>query len=224
MGASDFFDDDLLRKRTGTRSRRTNLPVDDGSSALGRHRDTVTNQVSGAAEEIERLRRRQAELEKEREDLETLSRRQEAYEKGKRELLETLARSIGGFEKQETQSTRLVEHYSTARSECKTLLGELEEIHEEEWTDDSFRSNLTSASSVLENARAAYNKVVATVEAAGGGEGARTRMVHGAEPEMGAALERGFLYWLKVGFAISLPFILMMALLFIGYLVLMGWL
>tara|TARA_B100000809_G_scaffold255923_1_gene295160 strand:- start:2701 stop:3369 length:669 start_codon:yes stop_codon:yes gene_type:complete len=222
MGASDFFDDDLLRKRTGTRSRRPSLTVDDGSSALGRHRDTVTNQVSGAAEEIERLRRRQSELEKEREDLETLSQRQEAYEKGKRELHENLSRSIVGFEKQETQSARLVEHYSTARSECKKLLGELEQIHEEEWTEDSFRSNLTSASSVLENARAAYNKAVATVEAAGGGDGAR--MVHGAEPEPEGALERGFLYWLKVGFAISLPFILMMALLFIAYLVLMGWL
>lgn len=227
MGASDFFDDDLLRKRTGTRMRgrrRPTMSIDDGSSALGRHRESVTNQVSGAAEEIERLRRRQAELEKEREDLETLSRRQETYEKGKRELRENLSRSIISFEKQETQCRRLVEHYSTARDECKKLLGELEQIHEEEWSEDSFRTDLGSASSVLENARAAYNKAVVTVEAAGGGESARTSMVSRSEIESEPAKEQGFFYWLKVGFAISLPFIIMMALLFVVYLVLMGWL
>ncbi len=235
MSNRDFFDDDLHRAEEA--ERRGKLAGEDltrvgneGAAAEGvpvrsvsdftltrmtKHKQELDQRVAGATEELEKLRQRQEDLDRQRKDLDDLRKKQDDYAHGRREMTDRLTQSLVTIEKEEIAANRLAELLSATRKRFKAMLGDLQAIDEETWSEEAFRTELNKASTLVDDIRLEYNKAVAKMDAistaapaAGGAPGAHPAVIfeegrrHDEEPP------RTFSYWLKVGLAVTLPLIL----------------
>jgi hypothetical protein len=228
MANTDFFDDDLVKQRDA--AKRIKLgPADEPMGAVGdiqssdevpirpvsdfnltrmaKHKQDVDEQVVTAMQELERLRTRQEKLEKEKRDLEEMRRKQEEYERGKREMIERFNQSLLTMEKDELQASRLSELMGATRKRFKALLADIQSLNDEAWPEEKFRDELNKAISVIEDARMEYNKAMTRIDTLGGvgKTGAEHQPVIFDEGRLGSEKEKTFGQWLKVGFAVSLP-------------------
>lgn len=209
--ATSFNDLDLRKHRS------VDDPGADESAVerLAKQKDEIAGKVANTAEEIERLRMRQEELEYEKKSLQELNRKQDSYAHGKKEIIASLARSILQMEKDEVRANRMVEILSATRQQFKGLLSEIREIHEERWAESAFEEDLDRSLALIENARMVYNKAVAKIDAESWSRGERTGGSLTALEDGGRhpLAGKGFLFWLKVGIALTLPAVIVMTLL-----------
>lgn len=232
--ATNFIDRDLLTPGAPKRGEPAGQPgitirtsperpevLVSGTDRMARHRDDVTQQVTGAVSEIERLRIRQEELEREKKALEELTRKQVDYEAGKRDMIEKLNRSLILLEKEETQAERLVELLAETRGKFQETLADLKSINEQAWGDSGFREELSRALAKVEAAKDLYKRALSKIDASSWHKaGGRSEAL--PEAPRDAAPDRSFGYWVKVGLAVSLPVIVVLVLLFLGYLAATG--
>lgn len=222
MGSTDFFDGDLQRRgpRVGIgqatdvvgKASADDLPArplsDLNLTRMARHREEVNTQVASAKVEIERLRRRQSDLEREKQSLEDLMDKQDQYERGKQEMLQRLSESIVSLEKLEENAARQTEVYSSLRARFVEYAAELQALNDAAWADDSFRDELNKAVASIDAIRREFVKGQAAVEAVGGPvklfDESHPRAAENDEDEPA----RGFLGWVKIGVAVSAPLIL----------------
>jgi vacuolar-type H+-ATPase subunit I/STV1 len=243
MANTDFFDDDLIKQRDAAKKinlGRTEEPIgtlsdpsatdevpvrpvsDFNLTRMAKHKHEVNEQVATAMQELERLRKRQEDLEREKRELEELRRKQQDYDAGKREMIERLSQSLVILEKDEMQATRLAELLATTRKRFKTMQTDIEALREETWPEDQIRDELSKALVILDDARLEFNKCMAKIDAVTGEEKQamsqnkavifEERHTHDDEP-------RDFMYWLKIGAAVSLPLSATLVILFIVYLI-----
>ena len=98
---------------------------------------------------------------------------------------------------------------------------EIAVIDEEEWPEDHFREELYRALVIIDDARMEYNKALAKIQVLessshplleGGGSNNPLR-----EMPSGGGVPGSFWFWLKVGFAITLPLAILGILLAAAY-------
>ncbi len=239
---TDFFDDDLVREREaalkikldgesgGPRDGHIpssrdfpNRPVSDLTlTHLARHKQEVAEQMVDKSQELDRLRARQDELERERRALEEMRQRQEAFDSGRRELKDRLNESLVRLEKEAVQTERLGQLLEETRRLFRERLDEISALNEEEWTDDRLLEELNRALVLLDNVRADYNKALAKIEAIHPlGAGAAAPIAPGLSfPETGGgstAPGQGFGYWFRAGLAFSLPLMVLLVVLLLAW-------
>ncbi len=241
MSGTDFFDDDLVRQRDSAKRIRMG-PGDEPSepmagdlaeaggrgvgelnlTRMARHRKEVDNQASVATQELDRLRKRQEQLEMEKRELEELRRKHEDYGRGKREMMDHLKRSLVGLERREMENQRLLEMLGSTRGRFRQLLEDIESIKDESWPEDRVRDELGKSLVIIEEARAEYNKAMAKIEANKGESTSPTSTqpaVLFEERFGGHEEEKPFSYWVRIGLAVSLPLAVVMLLIAILFVV-----
>ena len=243
--ATDFFDDDLVREREAALKIKLddestaiprdgnipssrdlpNRPIGDLSlTHMTRHKQEVTEQMVGKAQELDRLRARQEELERERRLLGEMRQKQEAFDSGRREMKDQLNESLAWMEKERLQADRLAHLLDETRRVFRERLEEVNGLKEDDWEDAHLLDELNNALALLEKVRTEYNQALGKIDAirsqAGphsdaldgmGGEAKRTPVAAGAQ---------GFAYWLRAGVAFTLPLMLVLALLAVVWMVL----
>jgi hypothetical protein len=212
--STDFFDDDLSR-RAGMDEQETQ---ESSVTRMARQKEQLTNQVADTAEEIERLRMRQDELEHEKTSLEELNRKQDEYERSKKDIVENLSRNLILMEKDEVLATRMVELLSASRARFKDMLAEIHDIKEERWGTGCFEEELDKALALIESARMEYSKAIAKVDAESWQKGSgQAQLATLEDAGRGSLLSKGFFFWFKIGIAFTLPTLIVGLLLFAGY-------
>ena len=235
MADTDFFDDDLIKQRDS--ARRIKLgPADDpvvpiseepsdevpvrpitdfNLTRMARFKQDMGEKSAQASQDMERLRQRQEEIEREKHDVEDLRRKTEEYERGKRDLVERFSQSLVSLEKEEIEAEQLSELLAAVRKRFKMMMAELQDLNEEMWPEESYRDELARALSILENARQEYNKSMARLDAIHGEKG--TPASHAPltfeDHRPFQEIEHPFGYWIRIGLAVSLPLIVFLALL-----------
>lgn len=226
MSDTDFFDSDLSRQRSnvsrqslagqaresGTGVHYDEIPVRPVSelnlTRLARQREQIHAQASVQAKEIEQLKRRQSEVERQRQEADDMLRKQEAYERGRVDMVERFHQSVIALEKQENRATRMAQLYANTRQQFTSLRKEIEALDLEKCPDSAFRDELSKAVAVIESARLEYNKLLAVVDAAEAEQGASPAPKMAAlEPTLTLddEPERDFVGWMKIGVALTLP-------------------
>lgn len=225
MGGTDFFDEDLVNRRGAVKSttlggtegvgtlksdEMPTRPISDlNLTRMARHREEVNMQVAVAKLEMERMRRKQSEMEREKQTLEEMLEKQDQYERGKQELIDHLTESVVSLQKIEEHAARQVEICSGTRQRFGEFLDELQRINDTEWTDEALRDELNKAVVLIDAIRKEFVKGQATVEAVGGPAKLFTEThVRTVQGDDETATQRGFGAWLKIGLAFSLPLIL----------------
>jgi chromosome segregation ATPase len=231
MGGTDFFDNDLVQRRgalkgssvgpvateSGSAVKRDDFPArpiaDLNLTRMARHREEVNTQMATAKVDIERMRRKQSELEREKQTMEEMLEKQDQYERGKQELLDKLSESVVSLQKLEDHAARQVEIYSAARARFSEVLDEIQRINDADWSDETLRDELNRAVVTIDTARKEFVKVQAAVESVGGPvtlfDASRPRAASGVDED--EAAPRTFGQWIKIGLAVSLPLMVTLA-------------
>ncbi len=167
----------------------------------------LDNQVQKAQEQLLALKRQQDMIERQKRELEELSRRQEQLHVGKTEMIEKFTRAIVVLERETYEAQKRVEILHGIHETFAGHMQYLESINPKAWEGMDINRELTKALSAVDDARAEYAKSLPKISAETEGE-------HGSDPvavsagyqlDYAPVQEKDFSYWLKAGFAFTLP-------------------
>jgi len=201
--ARSFVDTDLLEPDVSDEAVYQD-ESEHAAERLARQKEHIQEKVADAAEEIERLQLRQKELEQARHHLRELHRKQHEYEEGKKNLIEKLNRKAVQLQKEEVRLTRVLELVTVTREDFESMLGELREIREDQWSESGFESSLDTALALLETMRGNYTKARARLEAQGVSGKDSARGASDASSCESAVWAGGWLFWFRAGIAFAL--------------------
>ena len=160
------------------------------------------DKVQQVRAELESLKQKQEEIEREKARLEELKRRQDSLEQGRTEMLDKLTRALVVVQREIEESQKRVEQMHTIYNSFTQHLQHIESINARGWLPQDLPRELSKALSSVEDARAEYIKAQAKLSVDTSGEVALP--MQEVEYQV-AEEERGFIYWLKSGFAFTLP-------------------
>ena len=170
---------------------------DDAAGELG-------DKVQAVRAELESLKQKQEEIEREKGRLEELKRRQDELDTGRSEMLDKLTRSLVVVQREVEETQKRLEQLHTIYNAFTQHLRQLEAINARGWSSNDLPRELSKAISSVEDARAEYIKAQAKIssEPAATGE---ANPLGGMDGDYAMYEDRGFFYWLKSGFAFTLP-------------------
>jgi hypothetical protein len=188
-----------MSDRARTDEQFLDLPADEGLA--GEHLD---NQVQRAQEQLLSLKRQQDVIERQKRELEELSRRQEQFQQGRAEMVEKFTRTLVVLERENYDAQKRVETLHGIHEAFSQHLDILEAINPKSWDGADMNKELTKSLSAVDDARAEYSRSLPKIGADKDGADAATPD-GGYRMDLDAAESKDFTYWLKAGFAFTLP-------------------
>lgn len=184
-------------------------------------RQELDSSLEQARERIQMLQRQKDELERARGELEELRRRHDEFQRGRAEMLEALNRGLIVLEHELVEAQRKTDLVARTRETFKEQLARVEVLTDAHWTPENLKSELSKSLATIETARMEFNRACLRIDA-----------LQGKTPESlpptpleqmiapPSALERLSLgRALKLGFAFTLPLLVMVLILVITLLV-----
>ena len=181
------------------------LELSEEGSLAPEHLDS---QVQKAQEQLLQLKRQQEQIEKQKRELEELSRRQEELERGRAEITDKLTRSLVVLEREAYDTQKRLEQIRGMRESFAQHLELIEAIDPKGWSPTDLQKELSRALSAVDNARAEFSQQRSRLQASD------EKASEASLPEVGPDLaelnngNRSFSQWMRIGFALSLPFII----------------
>ena len=200
-----------------TRLNEPLLDLPDDDNLPGEHLDT---QVQKAHEQLLSLKRQQEHIEKQKRELEEMSRRQEQLHVGRTEMIDRFTRARVVLEREIYDAQKRVEALQSINESFNQHHEYIESISPKTWEGLDINKELAKALGAIDDARAEYNKSLPKISPETDTNSSDPVAVSaGFERNHGAATtEKDFMYWLKAGFAFTLP-LLALGLVFIFVLV-----
>ena len=183
--------------------REPELELPDDDALPGEHLDS---QVQKAQEQLISLKRQQDVIERQKRELEELSRRQEQLQVGKTEMAEKLTRAIVVLEREAYDAQKRVELLQSIHESFTAHTALLESINPKTWEGLDINKELNKALSAVDDARAEYTKSIPKISP--GSDTEHTDPVAasaGFQMDYATVEPKDFTYWLKAGFAFTLP-------------------
>jgi DNA repair exonuclease SbcCD ATPase subunit len=160
------------------------------------------DKVQQVRAELESLKQKQEEIEREKARLEELKRRQDSLEQGRSDMLDKLTRALVVVQRETEESQKRVEQMHAIYASFSQHLRQLEDINARSWSPQDLPRELSKALSSVEDARAEYIKSQAKLSVDTSSEITPSSMMESDYP---VEEERSFVYWLRSGFAFTLP-------------------
>ena len=182
------------------------LDLPEGDPLSTEHLDEKVQQ----AEQQEQVLKRQLEtIEKQKREFAELSRRQEALITGRNDLAEKLTRALVVIEREAMEASKRLEMLQTMDTSFHQHLDTLEAINPKLWDEADISKELTRAMASVDDARGEYSRSFPRV----GAMPEQTSGTSASDPGLTADYAGGdakdFIGWLKIGFAFSLPLIVL---------------
>lgn len=178
----------------------------------------LDSQVQKAQEQLLLLKRQQDSIERQKRELEELSLKQEQLQVGRTEMIEKFTRALVYIEREESESQRREEMLRSAREHFSLHLDYFKNLDLRAIEGTDVRDELTRAMSALDDARNVYNKTIPRIGAHDTDHGDVAMDAGYALHDTSDTGGKDFLYWLKAGFAFTLPLVLVGVLIFIALL------
>jgi hypothetical protein len=167
----------------------------------------LDSQVQKAQEQLIALKRQQEQIEKQKRELEELSRRQEELERGRTEMTDKLTRSLVILEREAYDSQKKLEQIRATRESFEQHLALLESIDPKSWNPADLHKELSRSLSTVDDARAEFSQQRSRLSATGSDESGEVTLPESA-PDVSLAGANGFMQWMQIGFAVTLPLII----------------
>ena len=168
----------------------------------------LDSQVQKAQEQLIALKRQQEQIEKQKRELEELSRRQEELDRGRTEMTDKLTRSLVVLEREAYDSQKKLEQIRTTRESFEQHLVLLESIDPKTWNPADLHKELSRSLSAVDDARAEFSQQRSRLSAASGDESRDVALPDAAPDVSLGGANGGFMQWMQIGFAVTLPLII----------------
>jgi DNA repair exonuclease SbcCD ATPase subunit len=166
--------------------------------------EELQSQVQKAQDELADLKRRSEQIERDKQRLEELSRRQDELERGRAEMIDKFTRSMVVAQRETQIAEKRLDQLNEIQTSFSEHLSTLEAINPKAWVGLDLSKELSKALSAVEEASSDYNRAVTRLSSDPLDE---PHHVAGSSDyeEYYAGSDKGFFYWLKAGFAFTLP-------------------
>lgn len=193
----------MPERARSTKDPELELP-DEATS--GEHLD---NQVQKAQEQLVALKRQQEMIERQKRELEELSRRQEQLQVGRQEMLEKFTRATVVLERETYEAQKRVELLQGIHESFNSHVAVLEAINPKSWEGLDINKELNKALSAVDDSRAEYAKSIPKIAPDTANESGSDPLAAtaGFQMDYAGSDQKDFTYWLKAGFAFTLPLI-----------------
>jgi len=174
-------------------------------------REELEAQVGDTQNRLLQLKRQQEELEQQRVALEETRRRRKEFHDGKAEMLQNLTRGIALLEEAELSLRRDSTQMNKALEGFREGLEKISECSEEAWNSGNVEIELTRALTAIENARMEWNSARlkwSFLDGEGGLDRGSSKP-QASSFEWAALAELPFGKLCKIGFALSLPLVVL---------------
>jgi hypothetical protein len=162
------------------------------------------SRLARTQEELLQLRHQARVVERRKEELEEITRKEREYTRGRAELHEKLSGLLVTLERSSAEAQRQLEVLLQSRDDISRHYRALSAIVIEDWNAPGVVEQADHALAVINDARADFERVNARIASCHtDGAGAARASV----PTPGAAHD--FLYWLRSGFAFTLPLLVL---------------
>jgi hypothetical protein len=175
------------------------LPEDENLST-----EHLENQVQKAQEALLSLRRQQEQIERQKRELEELSRRQEQLQAGRSEMVEKFTRALVVLERETYEAKKRVELLESIHESFSQHMDALEAINPKTWDGLDINRELTKSLSAIDDARTEYANNLPRISPESGSSDPVAAGV-GYQADYAMEAPKDFVYWLKSGFAFTLP-------------------
>jgi len=167
-------------------------------------------QVQSAQAELAELKRRSEQIERDKQRLEELSRRQDELEVGRSEMLDKLTRALVVVQRETQEAEKRLDQLNTIHDSFTTHLQTLEAINPKAWVGLDLSKELSKALSIVDDSRAEYNRSQPRLSLDPLEEPRGESGLPAEYEEYYAGADKGFFYWLKAGFAFTLPLLVVL--------------
>jgi hypothetical protein len=168
--------------------------------------EDLGEEVQKTNTELEKLKRQLEDIEKQKVRLEELKKRQDELEVGRSEMADKLTRSLVTVQREAEEAQKRLEQLNAIHNSFTQHLRYIEAINPKAWGAVDLPKELSKALSAVEDARVEYMKAQAKIAVEGSPDIPAAPALPGAfEQDYGYPEERGFMYWVKSGFAFTLP-------------------
>ena len=168
-------------------------------------RQELDRDINASQSRLTDLLQQKEQIERERAALEEFRRRQTEFLNGRTEMSQHLVRGIGLLSEAEQKGRRDVEQMARTIADLRDKLDKVTALHEENWTQEVWNTELTRALTTIENARMEWNAALS-----------RWPILSGKTDDTGASLlpgrdepsllrPRNFLELCRLGFALTWP-------------------
>jgi hypothetical protein len=194
------------RARPSSDEPLLDLPSDeDGMST-----EALENQVQKAQEALLSLKRQQDQIERQKRELEELSRRQEQLSQGRGEMVEKFTRAIVVLERETYEARKRVEMLESIHESFSAHMDAMDAINPKTWEGLDINKELNKALSAVDDARAEYMSSLPKISPESDSNGTDPMAISaGYQMDYSQEAPRDFLYWLKAGFAFTLPIVIL---------------
>jgi chromosome segregation ATPase len=168
--------------------------------------EDLGEEVQKTNTELEKLKRQLEDIEKQKLRLEELKKRQDELEVGRSEMADKLTRSLVTVQREAEEAQKRLEQLNAIHNSFTQHLRYIEAINPKTWGAVDLPKELSKALSAVEDARVEYMKAQAKIAVEGSPDiPAPVGLPGSFEQEYAYTEERGFKYWIKSGFAFTLP-------------------
>lgn len=161
------------------------------------------DKVQQVRAELESLKQKQEEIEREKARLEELKKRQEMLESGRAEMQDKLTRALVVVQREIEESQKRAEQMRTIHGSFTQHLETIELINARSWMPQDMPRELSKALSAVDDARSEYTRAQAKISVDSTSE--LSPLPSSNAGDYGPVEDQGFSYWLKSGFAFTLP-------------------
>lgn len=168
--------------------------------------DDLDDEYQAAQDKLRELRQQEEQVRRQAAELEELTKKEQTFKAGRLEVSEELSRCLSIITREGTEAQRRVEEFSAAHERLEAHLDAINALRPEQWSRADRKAELARAISFIEAAEDEIDAITPLIESGSSPNGG---LFKGKLPSLPGATEgRGdFLYWLKSGFAFSLPFV-----------------
>jgi hypothetical protein len=175
-------------------------------SYLDLHDEQIDTQAQRAQERMLQLQREQDQVSRQYRELEELKRKRAQFDEGKDEMGEKFTRALVVVEREIYDTQKRVELLHGIRESFAAHADNLDAINPKNWDGLDVNKELTKALSAVDDARAEYQKCIPKITPETDTDaGDPVAATAGLRYEDAGLDSKDFIYWLKAGFAFTLP-------------------
>ena len=182
------------------------LDLPEGDPLSTEHLD---EKVQQAEQQEQSLKRQLETIEKQKREFAELSRRQEALTVGRNDLAEKLTRALVSIEREMMEASKRLEMLQSMDTSFHQHLDSIEAINPKLWDESDISKELTRAMAAVDDARGEYSRSFPRVSALPEQAAGAPASASGYAADYAAGDGKDFIGWLKIGFAFSLPLIVL---------------
>ena len=176
--------------------------------AVTPYSEDLNDEYQQAQDQLRALRQQEEQIKRQAAELEELTQKEEDFKQGRVEVCEQLARSLASLDREATEAQRLAEECGSAHERLEAHLANINALRPEAWSRADRKAELARALSYIEAAEDDLDDLSPLLGSFG-----KKGLFHGKKASSSKASfsmpnrQGDFLYWLKSGFAFSLPLV-----------------